>query len=116
MRIAFGVLFAIHGFQKVFGVLGGTPRSLASMSGAAGIIETFGGVLIALGAFTVPTAVLCSGEMAVAYFMVHQPRAPWPIQNGGELAAVYCIAFQFMAVRGPGRLSVDGTLRGRRSR
>ena len=40
---------------------------------------------IAVGYWTVPTAFLWSGQMAVAYFLRHQPRALWPIQNGGEL-------------------------------
>jgi putative oxidoreductase len=45
--------------------------------------------------------------MASAYFMVHQPRGQWPIQNEGELAALYCFVFLYMAARGSGIWSVD---------
>jgi putative oxidoreductase len=61
-----------------------------------------------IGFLTVPTAFIASGEMAAAYFMSHQPRGGWPIQNGGELAALYCFLFLFVATRGAGRLSLDG--------
>jgi putative oxidoreductase len=46
--------------------------------------------------------------MAVAYFMVHQPQGLWPIQNKGELAALYCFVFLYIAARGSGVWSVDG--------
>jgi putative oxidoreductase len=79
-----------------------------SLRGAAGVIELVGGLFILIGFLTVPTAFIASGEMAAAYFIAHQPRGPWPIQNGGELAALYCFLFLFVASRGPGRWSVDG--------
>jgi putative oxidoreductase len=112
MRIVFGFLFLCHGLQK-FGMLGGNPADLATLRGLAGIIETVGGPLIMLGLFTVPTTFLCSGEMAVAYFMQHQPRALFPIQNGGELAALYCFAFLFFSTRGAGIWSLDGLRSGK---
>lgn len=93
---------------------GGTQMPLASQMGLAGIIELVGGTLIALGAFTWPVAFICSGEMAVAYFQAHQPRGLWPIQNGGELAALYCFAFLFIATRGGGPYSLDAAVRRRR--
>lgn len=111
MRIVFGLLFLFHGLQKLFGMYGGTQASLASLSGVAGVIELFGGLLIALGVWTAPVAFLCSGQMAVAYFLRHQPRGFWPIQNGGELAALYCFAFLFISMRGSGRLSLDALRR-----
>ena len=58
-----------------------------------------------------PVAFLAAGEMAVAYFMVHQPQGGWPIQNGGELAALYCFAFLYIAARGAGAWSADGAMR-----
>ena len=113
-RVVAGFLFLFHGLQKVFGMYGGTQMPLASQMGLAGIIELVGGTLIALGAFTWPVAIICSGEMAVAYFQAHQPRGLWPIQNGGELAALYCFAFLFIATRGGGPYSLDAMLRRRR--
>ena len=107
LRIVAGLLFLFHGLQK-FGLLGGKMVPLASMMGAAAIIETVGGVLIMIGLATSPVAFLCSGEMAYAYFTAHQPRGTWPIQNGGELSALFSFIFLFIATRGGGMLSVDG--------
>ena len=112
-RIVTGFLFLFHGLQK-FGFVGGSAGDLFSLRGAAAIIESIGGSLIMGGLLTVPTAFIASGEMAVAYFMSHQPRGGWPIENGGELAALYCFAFLFIASRGPGLLSLDGQLTRRR--
>ena len=107
LRIVAGLLFLFHGLQK-FGLLGGQMVPLASLVGAAAVIETVGGLLIMIGLATSPVAFLCSGEMAYAYFTAHQPRGTWPIQNGGELAALYAFIFLFIATRGAGMLSVDG--------
>ena len=107
LRIVSGLLFLFHGLQK-FGLLGGQMVPLASMLGAAAVIETVGGLLIMIGLATSPVAFLCSGEMAYAYFTAHQPRGTWPIQNGGELSALYAFIFLFIATRGGGMLSVDG--------
>jgi len=102
-----GLLFAFHGLQK-FGLLGGDMVPLASLLGAAAVIETVGGLLIMIGLAASPVAFICSGEMAYAYFTAHQPRGTWPIQNGGELAALYSFIFLYIATRGAGVLSVDG--------
>ncbi len=113
LRIVGGALYACHGAQKLFGVLGGTQQPLASMMGLAGIIEFFGGVLVAIGLFSPYAAFIASGQMAAAYFMAHAPQGPWPLLNGGELAALYCFLFLFIAAHGSGTLSVDA-MRGRR--
>ena len=107
MRIVVGFLFMFHGLQKMFGVLGGRTADLATLRGLAGVMETIGGPLISFGFFTVPTAFLLSGEMAVAYFMSHQPRGLWPIQNAGEPAVLFCFAFLYIATRGAGIWSLD---------
>ena len=107
LRIVAGLLFAFHGLQK-FGLLGGDMVPLASLLGAAAVIETVGGLLIMIGLAASPVAFICSGEMAYAYFTAHQPRGTWPIQNGGELAALYSFIFLYIATRGAGVLSVDG--------
>ena len=107
MRIVLGVLFACHGAQKLFGVLGGEPVALFSLRGLAGIIEFVGGLLIAMGFLTSYAAFIASGEMAVAYFMAHAPRGFWPIQNDGELAVMYCFIFLYIASQGAGVWSID---------
>jgi putative oxidoreductase len=117
LRFVAGTLYACHGAQKLFGWLGGFGPSggvapLGSLMGLAGVIEFSGGFLIALGLFTRPVAFLCSGQMAVAYFMAHAPRGFWPIQNGGELAVLYAFFFLFVAARGAGALSLDKAMLG----
>jgi putative oxidoreductase len=107
MRIVIGVLFACHGAQKLFGVLGGETVTLFSLRGLAGIIEFVGGLLIGVGFFTSYAAFMASGEMAFAYFMAHAPRSFWPIQNGGELAVIYCFIFLYIASRGVGAWGID---------
>ena len=113
LRIVGGLLFLFHGLQKLFGMYGGKVMPLTSMPGLAGIIELVGGTLIMIGWFASPAAFLASGEMAYAYFTSHQPRGTWPIENGGELAALYCFAFLYISARGAGIWSVDGARRPR---
>src|SRR5687768_14173860 len=85
-RIVFGALFAVHGAQKVLGVLGGQTMPVGSMPWIAGVIELVGGVMIAIGLLAGLAAFIASGEMAAAYFMAHAPKNAWPHANGGELA------------------------------
>jgi putative oxidoreductase len=110
-RIVAGFLFMCHGLQKVFGVLGGEKADLSTLGGFAGVIELTCGFLIMIGFLTSWAAFLASGTMAVAYFMVHQPMGTWPIQNKGELAALYAFAFLYIAARGAGPLSVAAAAR-----
>jgi putative oxidoreductase len=113
LRIAAGVLFLQHGLQKLFGFFGGIQGAavpLASLMGAAGAIEFCGGLLLIVGLFTRPVAVLLVGEMISAYFIAHLPQGGWPIQNQGELALLYASIFVFLAGNGAGPLSVDAAL------
>lgn len=100
LRIVAGLMFAIHGAQKLFGIFGGRQVTLMSQSFLAGVIELVCGLMIAAGLFTSVAAFIASGEMAAAYFIAHWPRGPVPIQNGGELAVLYCFLFLYMAARG----------------
>jgi len=109
-RIMFGLLFMEHGTAKLFGF----PHvdmfvnvQLMSLMGAAGVLELIGGALVVLGLFAEVTAFVLSGEMAVAYFMVHAPQGFFPILNQGEGAILYCFAFLYLAAAGPGPWSVD---------
>ena len=77
------------------------------MSGAAGIIEFVGGLLIAIGFLTGTAAFIASGEMAYAYITRHAPRGAVPIQNAGELSALYFFVFLYVAARGVGMWGVD---------
>ena len=110
LRIVVGFLFLCHGAQKIFGVFGGPHPDLPTATvWAAGLIELVGGALVAVGFQTRWAAFVCSGQMAVAYFMVHQANALFPIENHGEPAALYSFVFLFIAVRGAGIWSVDGS-------
>jgi putative oxidoreductase len=115
LRIVIGFLFFQHGYGKLFGTLPGateasTPVPLVSLIGLSGILEVFGGILILLGLFTRPVAFLLAGEMAVAYFYVHVHKGFWPVENGGELAAVCCFVYLFLAAAGPGAWSLDSRI------
>jgi putative oxidoreductase len=107
MRVIVGLLFACHGAQKVFGVLGGESRLDDPLLLTAGIIELVGGLLVAVGLFAGYAAFVSSGLMAVAYFKVHAPMGFWPIVNKGELAVLYCFVFLYVAARGSGAWSVE---------
>jgi len=113
LRIAVALLFIEHGGEKLFGfppAQQAASDSLTPLMWAAGVLEFFGGLLILFGLFTRPVAFLLSGEMAVAYFMTHASQGFFPLQNRGELAALYSFVFLFLAVAGGGMWSLDNLL------
>ncbi|HZW60580.1 MAG TPA: DoxX family protein [Woeseiaceae bacterium] len=111
VRIVTGFLFLWHGSQKLFGFppsgnAGGTlPFHIHWI---AGPIEFIGGALVMIGLLTRPAAFLCSGLMAVAYWMAHAPQGLWPVLNHGDLAIVFCFVFLYISAKGAGIWSVDG--------
>jgi putative oxidoreductase len=115
LRLIVGLMFASHGAQKVFGMFGGKVAQTGDMI-FAGWVELVGGLLIAFGLLTRPTAFLCSGLMAVAYFKAHAPQGWHPVMNRGELAVVYCFLFLFMFMYGPGRYALDSLIFRNRAR
>jgi putative oxidoreductase len=110
-RIVIGFLFLCNGLQKMFGMFGGQQVPMASLPGMAGIVETICGLLVMLGLITKLAAFIASGEMAVAYFLIHQPNGGLPIENMGERAVFYCFTFLYIASRGPGIWSIDSLRR-----
>jgi putative oxidoreductase len=109
LRVMSGLLLLQHGTGKYLSIPVGPMNNAmpTTMSGAAGVLELIGGVLIILGLFTRPVAFILSGMCAVAYFYAHAPRAFYPILNGGELAALYSFVFLYLAAAGGGVWSVD---------
>jgi putative oxidoreductase len=110
-RLIVGLMFACHGGQKILGFPpGGHGAPTDALSWLGAIIELAGGFLIAFGLLTRIAAFLSSGEMAVAYFMVHAHGGYFPIQNHGESAVFYCWFFLFVFFYGPGRWSLDALI------
>ncbi|HLA64895.1 MAG TPA: DoxX family protein [Rhodothermales bacterium] len=115
LRVAAGLMFMQHGAQKLFGVLGGVDGAgasvpLASLMGFGGVVEFFGGLLVALGLFTRPVAALAVVQMIAAYFMAHAPQGGLPVQNQGELALLYAAVFAALVGLGAGPWSLDAVL------
>lgn len=115
LRIVAAAVMMQHGVQKLFGLLGGVDGhggtvAIMSQFGVAGILETFVALLVLVGLFTRPAAFILSGEMAVAFFQMHFPRAFWPVQNGGETPVLLCFIFLFFAAFGAGSFSLDALL------
>ena len=114
LRIVSAFMFMLHGTVKLFGVPaveGMGKVELMSLYGFAGVLEFVGGLLLLLGLFTRPVAFVLSGQMAVAYFMAHQPQGLLPVQNHGELAVQWCFLFLYFWAAGPGAFSIDAMRR-----
>jgi putative oxidoreductase len=109
LRIMTGLLLLQHGTTKYLNFPVGPMNNATptTMSGAAGLLELVGGVLLIIGLFTRPVAFILSGMCAVAYFYSHAPRGFFPILNGGELAALYSFVLLYLAAAGGGAWSAD---------
>jgi putative oxidoreductase len=110
LRIVAGLLLLEHGTQKLFHF---PPMTMAIPANAlpiimvAAVIELVGGMLLVLGVFTRITAFICSGEMAVAYWIGHFPRGGFfPAVNGGDAAILFCFIFLYIAAAGPGPIAL----------
>jgi putative oxidoreductase len=115
LRIVVALLFMEHGTSKWLGFPlrpSAEPFALLSIEGVSGLLEGIGGLLLVLGLFTRPVAFLLSGEMAIAYFIAHFPRAFFPLLNGGDAAVLYCFVFLYLFVVGGGAWSIDRLRRG----
>jgi len=111
-RIVAAFVFMQSGTMKLFafpiGMPNGGPAPPFTEAWLAGILEVFGGTLLALGLFTRPVAFILSGEMAVAYFQFHAPKSFWPVVNGGSAAILFCFLWLYFSAAGPGAWSLDG--------
>jgi putative oxidoreductase len=112
LRLVTAYLYLQHGTAKLLHV----PHlamfdqlPVLSLPGFAGMLEIVGSLLLLLGLFTRPVAFILSGEMAVAYFVVHARQGHFfmPALNQGELAVLYCFIFLFLATAGGGSWSID---------
>lgn len=115
LRIVAALLFIAHGTAKLFHVphVGMFDHlQLMSLLGLQGVLEVGGGLLLLIGLFSRTVAFVLSGDMAVAYFMVHWPKSWLPLLNGGDLAVLFCFVFLYLWVAGPGPWSIDAQRRG----
>lgn len=119
-RIVFGLLFTLHGTQKLLGFPTATESGTVPMGTwpywYAGVLELVLGLLILTGLFTRIAAFVASGEMAYAYFSAHQPTAFWPIDNGGEPAVLFCFGFLLLVFLGGGSIALDSVVRNKAGR
>jgi putative oxidoreductase len=119
LRIVIGLLYVEHGTNKIFGWPSAgrppVPYLLMSLNGVAGVLETFGGLLILVGLLTRPVAFLLAGEMAVAYFKVHIVRSIFPIANGGDNVVMFCFTYLYLTFAGAGPWSLDAAIARRRN-
>jgi putative oxidoreductase len=113
LRIVVGLLFLEHGSQKLLGFPpgGSVMPTLFTLAWIQGLIELIGGLLLAIGLFTRPVAFFLAGDMAFAYFMVHEPRNFFPMLNAGDAAILYCFIFLYFVTMGPGPIAVDARRR-----
>jgi putative oxidoreductase len=130
LRVVAALLFLQHGMQKVLdfpaklppppmaaaaaavhAAVPHAPTLMMTLGGYSGYIELVGGILLLVGLFSRVAAFICSGEMAFAYFIAHFPKSPYPINNGGDLAVLFCFVFLFLVFAGAGPISLDAALR-----
>jgi putative oxidoreductase len=109
LRVVAGAVFMQHGVQKLASMLSHQP--MGPLQTVALVIETIGAMLIILGLFTRVVAFICSGEMAVAFFLFHFPRGFWPVQNHGETPVLLCFIFLYLSAVGAGPWSLDAVFR-----
>jgi len=121
LRVVAGLIFCQAGSVNLLGWFGGMPGQLpgstvplVSQTGIGGLLEFFGGIAIVLGLFTRPVAFILSGMMAVAYWQFHAPNSPWPVQNQGIPAILFCFIFLYMAANGAGNSSIDALIQRQR--
>ncbi len=120
-RIVIGLLFTCHGLSSLFGMFGGKGGTGETIPVGtwpgwyAAVIQLVCGLLVMVGLVTRPAAILASGSMAYAYFVVHQQNGLMPIQNGGVTPALYAWTFLVIAAFGPGAWSVDELIAARRT-
>ena len=108
LRIVAALIFLEHGTQKLLGFPASSfSPAFLTLPWIAGAIEIVGGIMLLVGFQTRIVAFICSGEMAVAYWMGHAPKNFFPALNGGDAAILYCFVFLYFVFSGPGAWAVD---------
>jgi putative oxidoreductase len=119
VRIVAGGFLVPHGMWKLFGITGGTHEQMVEffrtiglepaelLVYAVGIVEFFGGILIAVGLLTRPAALAATVTTGVAAFYFHVPLGFYVDNGGAEFALLWTAVLLMIAIRGGGRLSLD---------
>ena len=120
LRVVVGIVFFMHGFQKLFfmgfgGVAGMMQGLGVPAPGLFAVIVTFvellGGLALILGLFTRVVAILLAVDMLVAILTVHLPNGFFTLPNGGyEFPLVLLAAGVALAIAGPGEAALDRML------
>ncbi len=114
LRIVTAVLFVQAGVQILFNFPTQTmpiPPELQTLVTIAGVLELVGGAFLFVGLLTRPIAFVLSGQMAVGYWVVHAPMSPFPTQNMGAAAILFCFIYLYLMFAGPGAWSLDNRRR-----
>lgn len=122
LRLALGIIFFSHGYPKI-AHLGGAMQGCMACSPAffvehglpgyfvyvAGVLEVFGGLMLMLGLFTRPAALLLALEMAVAIWKVHSSKGYLAVHEY-EFPLTLAVACLALATVGAGAFSLDQPL------
>ena len=117
LRLVLGLIFLVHGYPKLvhptdgmreFFVSHGLP---AYFLGVSGILECFGALLLFVGLFARPAALLLAAEMAVAIWKVHSAQGIMVVKNYEFPLAVAAGCF-VLATIGAGLFSLDNVVFG----
>jgi len=125
LRIVAGIVFFMHGQQKLFsmgidgvsgffGSLGIPAPQLAAI--VVSLLETVGGLALIAGVLTRVVGVLLAGDMLVALFLVHRPNGFFAGDGGIELVFLLAGVALALVLTGPGALAVDDLLPNARER
>ena len=118
LRLALGILILMHGISKLSSGVGGIAGMLTSNGMPAGLAylvyigEVVAPVLLIVGVFTRPAALVVAINMVFAIFLAHVSQLTSISKTGGwalELQGMFLFAAVALAFMGAGRLSVGGT-------
>jgi putative oxidoreductase len=119
LRIVVGLVFLVHGLQKLLVMgFGGVAGFLGSLGVPAPglfavvvtLVELLGGAALILGLFTRLAAILLAVDMLVAILTVHLANGFFASEGGYEFPLVLLAACVALAVTGAGEAALDGAL------
>jgi putative oxidoreductase len=112
LRVGAGIILIYHGYPKLFHPSHQTIEAFASigfasyMVSVAGVVELFGGALLAVGLFTRVAGILLAGEMAIAIWKVHLGKGVLAVGEY-QFPLVLALAAFVLATTGAGIISLD---------